>query len=101
MILTGQSVDPVRAKEWGLVNRVVDKGNALDAAVELDERIASFSQQTVKTDRAAVYDGVGESLENGLRIEAWHGRRALETAFEGAERFARGEGRHGARIENQ
>lgn len=101
MILSGQPVDATQAKEWGLVNRIADDGMALDTAVDLGETIASFPQQTVKTDRAAVYDGIGESLEKGLRIEAWHGRRALETAFEGAERFAGGEGRHGQEIEKR
>lgn len=101
MILTGQPVDANQAREWGLVNRVVDEGTALDAAVDLGKTIASFPQQTVKTDRAAVYDGIGESLEKGLRIEAWHGRRALETAVEGADRFAGGEGRHGEGIEDR
>lgn len=100
MILTGQPADSTQAKEWGLVNRVVDDGEALTAAIDLGETIASFPQQTVRTDRAAVYDGIGESLEKGLRIEAWHGRRALETALEGAERFASGEGRHGTEIED-
>lgn len=101
MILSGQPVDATQAKEWGLVNRIADDGMALDTAVDLGKTIASFPQQTVKTDRAAVYDGIGESLEKGLRIEAWHGRRALETAFEGAERFAGGEGRHGQEIEKR
>lgn len=100
MILTGRPVEAHEAKDWGLLNRVVDDGHALDAAVELGERIAAFPQQTVRTDRAAVYDGLGESLDQGLKIEAWYGRRALETAEEGAKRFARGEGRHGEGIEN-
>lgn len=44
--------------------------------------------------------GQGRALETGLRIEAWHGRRTLETAVEGADRFASGEGRHGAGLED-
>jgi enoyl-CoA hydratase len=101
MILTGEPVDAEQAREWGLANRVVDAGEALDAAVEMGQRIAEFPQQTVRTDRAAVYDGLGEELEQGLKIEAWHGRRALETAQEGAARFADGEGRHGEGIEDR
>jgi enoyl-CoA hydratase len=101
MILTGRPVEAPEAEDWGLVTRVVDDGDALDAAVELGEQIAEFPQQTVQTDRAAVYDGLGESLDKGLRIEAWHGRRALETAQEGAERFAAGTGRHGEGIEDE
>jgi enoyl-CoA hydratase len=99
MILTGRPVEAEEAREWGLVNRVVDDGEALSTAVEWGETIAGFPQRTVRTDRAAVYDGLGEPLEQGLKIEAWHGRRALETAMEGADRFAAGEGRGGAGIE--
>ncbi|MFC4543367.1 crotonase/enoyl-CoA hydratase family protein [Halosolutus amylolyticus] len=100
MILTGRPVDAAEAREWGLVNRVVDDGAALETAIELGERIAAFPQTTVRTDRAALYEGLGEPIEKGLQIEAWHGRRALETAVEGADRFAAGEGRHGDGIDD-
>lgn len=99
MILTGRAVDAETAREWGLVNRVVEDGAALDAAVELGELIASFPQETVRTDRAAVYDGLGVPLEQGLGVEGWHGSRALRTAEEGADRFAGGEGRGGEGVE--
>ena len=95
MILTGSSIDSAKAKEWGLVNRVVSDGEALDEAIELAELIAQFPQRTVRTDRAAVYDGLGSTLEQGLASEGWHGSRALRTGREGAERFARGDGRGG------
>jgi enoyl-CoA hydratase len=100
MILTGRPVVAEEAREWGLVNRVVDDGDALDAAREMAETIAEFPQQTVRTDRAAVYDGAGLPLDEGLKVEAWHGNRSLSTAHEGAERFASGEGRHGEGIED-
>ncbi|WP_265108141.1 crotonase/enoyl-CoA hydratase family protein [Halosolutus halophilus] len=100
MILTGRPVDAGEAREWGLVNRVVDDGAALETAIELGKTIAEFPQTTVRTDRAALYEGLGEPIEKGLQIEAWHGRRALETAFEGADRFAAGEGRHGEGIDD-
>ena len=70
-------------------------GAALETAVELAEVIAGFPQRTVRTDRAAVYDDLGETLERGLAVEGWHGSRAVETAREGADRFAGGEGRGG------
>jgi enoyl-CoA hydratase len=89
---TGREVDAGTAKARGLVNRLVDDGGALDAPVELAELLASFPQETVRTDRAAVYDGVGTALDRGLAVEGWHGSRALDTAIEGAERFAGGEG---------
>ena len=100
LILTGRPIEAEEAREWGLVNRVVDDSEALDAAREIAETIAEFPQQTVRTDRAAVYDGAGLPLDEGLKVEAWHGSRSLSTASEGAERFASGEGRHGDGIAN-
>lgn len=40
LILTGDPIDAVRAHELGLVNRVVEPGRALDAAVALAQRIS-------------------------------------------------------------
>jgi enoyl-CoA hydratase len=54
MILLGRPVEATEAREWGLVNRVVETGDALDAAVEMAETIAEFAQETVRTDRSAV-----------------------------------------------
>jgi enoyl-CoA hydratase len=101
LILTGRELDPGTAKDWGLVNRLAEEGAALDAAVELGEVIAGFPQETVRTDREAVYDGLGETLERGLAVEGWHGSRALETAGEGADRFAGGEGRSGEGVPDE
>ena len=41
MMLTGDPVDARRAAEIGLVNRVVDDGQALEAAIGLAEKIAA------------------------------------------------------------
>jgi enoyl-CoA hydratase len=101
MILTGRGVDAETAHDWGLVNRVVEGGTARSAAVEMGELIAEFPQETVRTDRAAVYDGLGTPPEQGLAVEGWHGSRALETAMEGADRFAGGEGRSGEGIPDE
>jgi hypothetical protein len=38
---------------------------------------------------------LGATLEQGLATEGWHGTRAMDTAVEGADRFAGGEGRGG------
>jgi enoyl-CoA hydratase len=99
MILTGRAVDAEEAHDWGLADRVVDPGGALAAARDLAAGIAEHPQTTVRTDRAALYDGLGESLETGLTVEAWHGTRALDTAEEGAARFAGGEGRGGEGVD--
>lgn len=41
LALTGQPIDAARAAELGLVNRVVEDGGALEAALELAEQIAA------------------------------------------------------------
>lgn len=87
MILTGREVSAMEALDWGLVNRVVDEGDALEKAVEIGSEIAGYPEKTVRTDRAAVYDGIGEGLDSGLKIEAWHGSRSLREAEKGAEKF--------------
>jgi enoyl-CoA hydratase len=87
--------------EWGLVNRLVDEGEALDAAVRLGETVAEFPQETLRTDREAVYDGLGSTLEQGLAAEGWHGSRALDVAEAGADRFAGGAGRSGEGIPDE
>lgn len=99
MIETGRPVEADEALRWGLVNDVVDSGDARDAAVEKAAAIARFPQETVRTDRASVYDGLGETLDRGLKIEAWHGSRSMSTGVEGARRFAEGDGRGGEGVE--
>lgn len=92
MIETGREVGAEEAHDWGLVNEVAAEGEALDTALETAERIASFPQDTLRADRASVYDGLGRSPEDGMRTEAWHGSRVMDTAEEGARRFSEGDG---------
>lgn len=96
MILTGRPVDAAEALEMGLVTAVVEEGQALEAALELAEQISSFPQETVRSDRRAVYGGLGTPLAVGLDIERREGAGVLDVARRGAERFARGAGRSGA-----
>jgi enoyl-CoA hydratase len=100
MILTGRAVDAETAERWGLATRLADEGEARATAVELGKRLAAFPQDTMLSDRAAVYDGIGTPLQQGLGLEGWHGSRVLRTAEAGADRFAGGEGRGGAGIED-
>lgn len=96
MIHTGRTVEAEEARAWGLVNRLVPPGEAVDAAVEMGAAIAEFPQKTVQTDRKAVFEGLGEPIDKGLAIESWWGTHAMETAREGATRFAEGAGRGGS-----
>lgn len=95
MILTGRPVSGPEAHRIGLVDRLVEPDRELAEALDLAEAIASFPQATVRSDRAAVYGGLGRPLIEGLQIEAGFARTVTGVAVEGAARFAAGEGRSG------
>lgn len=95
MILTGRAVGAAEALSMGLANRVVPAGTEVAAAVELAKQLAAFPQATVRSDRAAVYAGLGTPTEDGLAVERTLGTSVLGVAAAGAGRFAAGEGRHG------
>jgi enoyl-CoA hydratase len=95
MILTGRPVEAEEAERIGLVNELVDAGHQLSRALELAERIASFPQETMLSDRRAAIEGAGLPLAEGLELERRLGREVLDVAVRGAARFADGEGRGG------
>ncbi|MDQ1374831.1 MAG: enoyl-CoA hydratase [Actinomycetota bacterium] len=74
LILTGREVDADEALAIGLVNRVVDDGAALGAAIELATSIAAFPWACVVADRASLYEGLGRSELDALAAEAERGR---------------------------
>ncbi|MGN6201435.1 MAG: enoyl-CoA hydratase-related protein, partial [Solirubrobacterales bacterium] len=98
MILTGRPVEAEEAERIGLVNQVTAPGGHLDRALELAERIASFPQETMLSDRRAALEGAGLPLSEGLELERRLGREVLEIAARGAARFAGGEGRGGSGV---
>ena len=51
LILTGRGIDGVEAERIGLVNRVVEPGQALTAAVELAWELAALPQMCLRNDR--------------------------------------------------
>ena len=93
MILTGRVLEAPEAREWGLVNEVVDPGAHLDRALEIAEGLAAFPQTTMLSDRRAALEGIGMSFEEGLAHEAELGLDSVVTGVQGAARFAAGEGR--------
>lgn len=98
MIMTGRAVAAPEAHRIGLVDRLVPAGQELETALDLAEAIATFPQVTVRSDRAAVYEGIGRPMSDALARERRRGRAALLTAVAGAARFAAGEGRGGAGV---
>jgi enoyl-CoA hydratase len=98
IILTGRPVRAEEARAMGLVNEIVPPGQALRRALELAHEIAAFPQACLKSDRQAVYEGLGNRLEKGLRIEARLGAEVLRSGepAAGAKEFKKGKGRGGA-----
>jgi enoyl-CoA hydratase/carnithine racemase len=62
ILLTGEPVPAERAREIGLVNRVVAAGSERAEAIALGERIASKSMHTVKIGKTAFYRQAEMSL---------------------------------------
>jgi enoyl-CoA hydratase len=89
LVLTGRQIGADEAFAMGLVNRVVDDGDALRAATELAHEIASFPWRCVESDRACIYEGLGRPLHEGLELEDVHGREVIfDPGFAaGVERF--------------
>jgi enoyl-CoA hydratase/carnithine racemase len=97
LILTGRPVAAEEAIAIGLVDRVVDPGQALAQAREMARQIAAFPQAALGADRRNVLDQWSLDEESALRKEGAGGAEVMESgeAQEGAERFAKGSGRHG------
>jgi len=95
MIITGRPVEAEEAERIGLVNELVEPGRQLERSLELAERIATFPQETMLSDRRAALEGAGMPLAEGLELEHRLGREVLDVAVRGAARFAAGEGRRG------
>lgn len=98
LILTGRIVEAEEALAIGLVNRVVDPGRALDAALDLARSIASHPQTSMLGDRMSAVEQWGMSEADALMNEHSHAMQGLVSgdAIEGAARFGSGAGRHGA-----
>jgi len=95
MILSGRPVEAAEAERVGLVNELVGPGSHLERALELAERMATFPQETMLSDRRAALEGSALPLAEGLDLERRLGREVLDVAVRGAARFAGGEGRGG------
>jgi len=91
LILTGRQIGTDEAHAMGLVNRVVDDGDALRTAIELAQQIAASPWACVASDRACVYEGLGRTLVEGLALEDAHGRDVIFAAdFQaGVDRFTK------------
>ncbi|MCP3911819.1 MAG: enoyl-CoA hydratase [Actinomycetia bacterium] len=89
VVLTGEELEPALALQFGLVNRLVPAGTALDVAIEIAETLARNSptavQQSLQAmDRIlAVGDAEGWSATDSAREAVW----ASEDRREGIKAF--------------
>lgn len=70
MLLTGEPVSASRAKEMGLINRVVPAGTERQAAIALARQVALKSAYTVKLGKEAFYRQAEMSLADAYRYAA-------------------------------
>jgi enoyl-CoA hydratase/carnithine racemase len=70
MLLTGEPVPASRAREIGLINRVVPAGAEREAAIALAQQVALKSSYTVKLGKQAFYRQAEMSLADAYRYAA-------------------------------
>jgi enoyl-CoA hydratase len=80
VVLDGGPLGPQAAAELGLVDRVVEPGELLDAGVAEAGRLGSRPKAAVAACKRAVYDGGSMPLEDGLRLERAEFMSALVSA---------------------
>ena len=103
LILTGREVGADEARSMGLVNRVVEAGEALAASVELGRQLASLPQRCLRSDRRSAIEQWGRDEVDALAREVELGLEVIGSGEtrEGAARFAAGAGRHGRPVNGQ
>lgn len=89
MVLTGNMISAAQAEKDGLVCKVVPNDKLLDTALEMGNKIASFSRPAVAMAKETVNASYELTLEEGLRFERriFHSMFALEDQKEGMGAF--------------
>jgi enoyl-CoA hydratase len=98
MVLTGRAVSGDEALAFGLANRIVEPGGALDAALALARELAELPPTCLRSDRASLYASWDQPLAEALKQEHRYGLATLAggETLAGASRFVAGAGRHGS-----
>ncbi|MEO3388113.1 enoyl-CoA hydratase-related protein [Mesorhizobium sp. CAU 1741] len=90
MLLTGDAISVETAERWGLINKIVPAGTALDAAKEYAVRIAANAPLALQAAKELALRSRDLDLATGLRLEQVVARilRSSEDAKEGPRAFA-------------
>jgi enoyl-CoA hydratase len=97
LILTGRGISGDEALRMGLANRLVERGHALEAALELARELAALPQTCLRSDRLSSYEQWSLPTPDAILNEFRKGLSVIESGetVAGAQRFASGQGRHG------
>jgi enoyl-CoA hydratase len=89
LALTGDPIDATRAHHFGLVNRLVEPGEALEAAVALAEQVCANAPISVRESRRIVLEATHADDEVGwkMSIEGMGKAMASEDFSEGLTAF--------------
>ena len=88
LVLTGRAVGAEEALRMGLVNRVVPRGQAREAAEALARQIAAYPQLCMRGDRRSVYAQADLDFDAAMAFELEQGMTALRAeSVDGARRF--------------
>ena len=77
MALTGRNLAAEEAREWGLVNKVVGKGESVKEAIKIAQAIAETSPDSMIVTREGIkmgWEGVGAEEGTRLLAENWYAR---------------------------
>ena len=90
MVLTGRMIDAAQAERDGLVCKVVPNDKLLDSALEMANKIASFSRPAVAMAKETVNASYELNLAEGLRFERriFHSMFSLDDQKEGMAAFS-------------
>jgi enoyl-CoA hydratase len=100
LILTGRGVGADEALGMGLVDRVVEPGEARSAALELAQQLSSLPQRCLRSDRRSAIEQWSLDHDAAMANEVELGLATIRSGEtrQGAARFAAGEGRHGRAV---
>jgi enoyl-CoA hydratase/carnithine racemase len=89
LILSAQRFSAHEDAQWGIVNEVVPKGEALTRALEVADAIAACAPLAVRQARKAIHFGLQTDLRTGYRLEleAWYRLLGTQDRREGIAAF--------------
>ncbi|MCB2074128.1 MAG: enoyl-CoA hydratase/isomerase family protein [Novosphingobium sp.] len=89
ILLTGRHITAQEAMQFGLINRIVEKAELLDTAMEIAHAIAANSPGAVSATKLSVLDGFKTGITQAYARELEHGDKVFSApdAIEGPKAF--------------